>query len=77
MTTGSEIAEIDGTVVACGFVMDWGSLGLLGPLTVAVDAWGREIGRAMLDEMARFMDSRKFALQGLFTHTLSDAYPSL
>ena len=71
---GTFVAEIDGTLVACGFVMDWGSLGLLGPLTVAVDAWGRGIGRAMLDEMTRFMDSRKFALQGLFTHPQSPTH---
>ena len=68
---GAFVAEIDGLQVACGFVMDWGSVGILGPLTVAVGAWGRGIGRAMLDEMTGYMDSRGFALQGLFTHPQS------
>ena len=68
---GAFVAEMDGLQVACGFVMDWCSVGILGPLTVDVDAWGRGIGRAMLDEMAGYMDSHGFALQGLFTHPQS------
>ena len=68
---GAFVAEMDGRQVACGFVMDWGSVGILGPLTVDVDAWGRGIGRAMLDEMTRYMNSRGFSLQGLFTHPQS------
>lgn len=45
-----------------------------GTLTVAVDTQGRGIGRAMLDEMTRYMDSREFALQGLFTHPQSPTH---
>jgi GNAT superfamily N-acetyltransferase len=71
---GAFAADIDGTLVACGFVMDWGSVGLLGPLTVDVDVWGRGIGRAMLDAMTRYMDSRNFVLQGLFTHPQSPTH---
>lgn len=71
---GAFAADIDGTLVACGFVMDWGSVGLLGPLTVDVEVWGRGIGRAMLDAMTRYMDSRNFVLQGLFTHPQSPTH---
>lgn len=71
---GAFAAELDGKLVACGFVMDWGNVGLLGPLTVDVDAWGRGIGRAMLDAMTRYMDRRGFALQGLFTHPQSPTH---
>lgn len=71
---GAFAAELDGRLVACGLVVDWGSVGLLGPLTVDVDVWGKGIGRAMLDEMTRYMDSRSFALQGLFTHPQSSTH---
>lgn len=71
---GAFAAELDGKLVACGFVVDWGSVGLLGPLTVDVEAWGKGIGRAMLDEMTRYMDSRDFAFQGLFTHPQSPTH---
>lgn len=71
---GAFVAELDGSLVACGFVVEWGSVGLLGPLTVDVDVWGKGIGRAMLDEMTRYMDARSFALQGLFTHPQSSMH---
>ncbi len=67
-------AELDGKLVACGFVMDWGTVGILGPLTVDVDQWGRGIGHAMMDEMVAWMDRRGFALQGLFTHPQSPTH---
>jgi GNAT superfamily N-acetyltransferase len=67
-------AELDGELVACGFVMDWGSVGILGPLTVDVDRWGKGIGHAMMDEMVGWMDRRGFALQGLFTHPQSPTH---
>lgn len=71
---GAFAAELEGNLVACGFVMDWGSVGLLGPLTVDVDVWGRGIGRAMLQAMTQYMDQRRFALQGLFTHPQSPTH---
>lgn len=71
---GAFAAEIDGRLVACGFVMNWGSVGLLGPLTVDVEAWGRGIGRSMMDAMTAYMDSCDFALQGLFTHPQSPTH---
>lgn len=68
---GAFAADLDGKLVACGFVMDWGSVGIFGPLTVDVDYWGRGIARAMMDAMTGYMDGRGFALQGLFTHPQS------
>lgn len=71
---GAFAAELEGKLVACGFVMDWENVGLLGPLTVDVDVWGRGIGHAMMDAMTRYMDRRGFALQGLFTHPQSPTH---
>lgn len=71
---GAFAAELEGQLVACGLVIEWGSVGLLGPLTVDVDVWGKGVGRAMLDEMTRYMDSCDFAFQGLFTHPQSSTH---
>ncbi len=68
---GSFAVDLDGRLVACGFVMDWGSVGILGPLTVDVALWSRGIARAAMEEMIAYMDRRKFVLQGLFTHPQS------
>ena len=70
-------AELYGELVACGFIMDWGSAGILGPLTVDVEHWGKGIGHAMMDEMVAWMDRRGFALQGLFTHPQSPTHVRL
>ena len=74
---GAFAAEIDGRLVGCGFVMDWGSAGILGPLTVDVELWSRGIARAMMVEMTAWMDRRGFALQGLFTHPQSPKHVRL
>jgi GNAT superfamily N-acetyltransferase len=68
---GAFAADLDGKLVACGFVMDWGSVGIFGPLTVDVNHWGKGIARRMLDAMTGYMDKRGFALHGLFTHPQS------
>lgn len=68
---GAFAAELDGDLVACGFVMDWGDVGIFGPLTVDVRYWGRGIARAMMDAMMAYMDAGGFKLQGLFTHPQS------
>jgi GNAT superfamily N-acetyltransferase len=68
---GAFAVDLDGRLVACGFVMDWGSAGILGPLTVDVEFWSRGIARAAMEEMIAYMDRRGFALQGLFTHPQS------
>ena len=68
---GAFAADLDGELVACGFVMDWGSVGIFGPLTVDVNHWGKGIARQMLDAMTAYMDARGFTLHGLFTHPQS------
>ena len=68
---GAFAADLDGKLVACGFVMDWGSVGIFGPLTVDVNHWGKGIARRMLDAMTGYMEARGFSLHGLFTHPQS------
>ena len=68
---GAFAAEMDGRLVGCGFVMNWGSVGILGPLTVDVDLWSCGIARAMMPAMIDYMDREGFAVQGLLTHPQS------
>mgnify|MGYP003668766678 CR=1 FL=1 len=71
---GAFAAERDGRLIGCGFVMDWGSVGILGPVTVDVAHWGRGVARALMADMVAYMDRRGFALQGLFTHPQSPSH---
>jgi len=74
---GAFVAESGSGLVACGFVMDWGSAGILGPLTVDVAHWSGGIGGAVMTEMIAYLDERGFALQGLFTHPQSTRHVRL
>lgn len=64
-------AEFDGRVVASGQCMNWGSVGILGPLTVDVDYWSRGIAREMMPVLIDLLDRRGHAVSGLFTHPQS------
>ena len=64
-------AELDGRVVASGQCMNWGSVGILGPLTVDVDHWSQGIAREMMPALIDLLDRRGHAIVGLFTHPQS------
>jgi predicted N-acetyltransferase YhbS len=68
---GAVAAEIGERLVGSGFLMNWGSVGVLGPLTVDVAAWSRGIARAVMPELVARLDARKHTLAGLFTHPQS------
>ena len=68
---GAFAADLGGRLVACGFVMNWGGTGILGPLTVDVEYWGKGIARDMMEAMTGYMDTCGFSLQALFTHPQS------
>lgn len=67
-------ADLDGRLVACGFCMNWGSVGVLGPLTVDVDCWSRGIARRMMPVMVDLLDARGHTVAGLFTHPQSPSH---
>lgn len=71
---GAFMGELDGRPVACGFVMDWGSVAVLGPLTVDAEFWGRGIARAMMGPMVDYIDAGGFEFAGLFTHPQSASH---
>ncbi len=74
---GAFMGELAGRPVACGFVMNWGGLAVLGPLTVDVEFWGQGIARAMMGPMVDYIDAGGFEFSGLLTHPQSASHVRL
>ncbi|HEV2073773.1 MAG TPA: GNAT family N-acetyltransferase [Thermomicrobiales bacterium] len=74
---GGFAAEMCGDLVGTNFVVDWGSVGFFGPVSVRPDLWDRGIARrlvsAVLDEFAR----RGTRHIGLFTFGHSPKHVAL
>jgi ribosomal protein S18 acetylase RimI-like enzyme len=49
-------------------VMDWGSVGILGPLTVHPDYWNKGIARSIMTQLSLSMMSSRFSHMMLHTH---------
>jgi len=65
-------AEVDGKVVGSGLGMDWGSVFVVGPVTVDPALWSRGIARQLMDELMALVAARPaVTLAGLFTHPQS------
>jgi predicted N-acetyltransferase YhbS len=61
------VAEADNRIVGGIIGMDWGSVFVLGPLTVDPTYAGRGIGRQLIEPVMDFIAARGFALAALFT----------
>jgi predicted N-acetyltransferase YhbS len=61
------VAEAGGRIVGSIIGMDWGSVFVLGPLTVDPAHAGRGIGRQLIEPVMDFIAARGFALAALFT----------
>ena len=69
--SGALGAEVDGHIVGCNFVVQWGSVGIFGPLVVLPDYWERDIGSRLLGATMNMLENRDITLAGLFTHPAS------
>ncbi|MFI4988209.1 MAG: GNAT family N-acetyltransferase, partial [Alphaproteobacteria bacterium] len=65
------VAEDEGRIVGSVNAMHWGSLGVLGPLVVDPDAWGRGIARALVPPVLEVFARRGIRLAALLTHPQS------
>jgi GNAT superfamily N-acetyltransferase len=45
---GSFVAELDGELVGANFAVNWGSVGLLGPVAVHPDLWNRGVAQLLI-----------------------------
>lgn len=61
----------DGALAAAALMMRWGSVCILGPVTVAPEHWGKGLARALMAKLVALADRGDFAFTGLFTHPQS------
>jgi len=60
--------DLDGTLAAAALMMRWGSVCVLGPVTVAPEHWSKGLARALMPKLLEIVDRGDFAFTGLFTH---------
>src|SRR5258708_40326108 len=65
------VAEQDGQIIGSALGMDWGSVFIVGPVTVHPEQWSRGVARLLMAEMDRLIPARPVTLTGLFTHPAS------
>jgi len=65
--TSAFAAEIDGQLVGSNFAIRWGSVGVLGPLTVHPKFWDRGVASRLLEPVTQLFDRWKLNHAGLFT----------
>lgn len=64
--------ELDGELAGAALMMRWGSVCVLGPVTVAPEHWGKGLARVLVAKLVDIVDDNGwFSLTGLFTHPQS------
>jgi GNAT superfamily N-acetyltransferase len=63
--------ERDGALVAVASMMRWGSVCILGPVTVDPEHWDKGLARLLMPALVQKIDEGRFAFAGLFTHPQS------
>ena len=63
--------DVDGTLAGAALMMRWGSVCVLGPVTVAPEHWGKGFARLLMTKLIDIADRSGFAFTGLFTHPQS------
>jgi predicted N-acetyltransferase YhbS len=69
--SGALVAEADGRIAGSCMLMNWGSVGILGPLTVRPDLWDRGVARHLLEASMRIFERWQVKHAGLFTFSQS------
>lgn len=70
-------AESGGNLIGSSFAANWGSVGILGPLTVSPSHWDRGVGRRLLDSTMEIFEAWKTQRIGLFTFAHSPKHVGL
>ena len=63
--------EVDGNFVGSNFIANWGSVGIIGPLTIHPDFWDKGIAKRLLDKTMEIFKQLKTKHIGLFTFSHS------
>ena len=70
-------AEVDGILVGSNFALDWGSVGIFGPLTVHPEYWDKGVARLLLDHTMKIFETWGTKHIGLFTFAQSSKHVHL
>jgi GNAT superfamily N-acetyltransferase len=69
--------DLDGQLAAAALMIRWGSVCVLGPVTVAPEHWSKGLARALMPKLVELVDRGGFALAGLVTHPHSPKHVRL
>jgi GNAT superfamily N-acetyltransferase len=72
--TAAWVAQVGDDIVGSNFAMNWGSVGIIGPLTVHPEYWDKGIAGKLLEETMRIFDSWGTRHVGLFTFAQSSKH---
>lgn len=64
-------AEVDGRVVGSNFALNWGTVGIFGPLTIDPDYWNRGVAKNLLEATMKIFERWGTRHTGLFTFSES------
>jgi GNAT superfamily N-acetyltransferase len=70
-------AEVDGRIVGSNFALDWGNVGVFGPLTIHPDYWDKGIARELLDHTMKIFERWGTKHIGIFTFAQSSKHVHL
>jgi GNAT superfamily N-acetyltransferase len=74
---GALALDLDGTLAATALMMRWGSVGLIGPVTVAPEHWSKGLARLLMAKLMEIAERGGFAFTGLVTHPQSPKHVRL
>lgn len=74
---GALIAEDDGGIVGSNFALDWGTVGIFGPLTIEPNYWDKGVAKLLLQETMKIFQKWGTSHLGLFTFAESSKHVHL
>ncbi|GAX38456.1 GNAT family N-acetyltransferase [Nodularia sp. NIES-3585] len=70
-------AEVDGKLVGSNLVINWGSFGYFGPLSIHPDFWNQGLGQRLIEPAIACFTDWNTQLSGLFTFAQSPKHHAL
>lgn len=67
----------DGKIIGSNFALDWGSVGVFGPLTIHPDYWDKGVAKQLLEETMKIFRNWGSSHLGLFTFAQSSKHVHL
>ncbi|MBE9051766.1 GNAT family N-acetyltransferase [Nostocales cyanobacterium LEGE 11386] len=75
--TAAFAAEVDGKLIGSNMVVNWGSFGYFGPLSIHPDFWDQGIGQRLIEPAIACFTQWNTQLAGLFTFAESPKHHAL